>query len=76
MSIIPDPALLSPWMPTKRCYCGDPRCILNHKALPPISRYDRRLLHMGGNPAEVYSDPEALALYQRIKAQEENDREQ
>lgn len=68
----PDPALLSPWMPTKLCYCNDPRCILNHRTLPAISRYDRRLLHMGADPSEVYQG-EDLKLYKHIKAQEEND---
>lgn len=44
-------------------------------ALPKITPFERRALHLGCDPATIYS-AEDLETYYAIKAQEEKDREQ
>jgi hypothetical protein len=43
-------------------------------ALPKITAFERRMLHLGADPATIYS-PDDLETYYAIKAQEEKERE-
>lgn len=37
---------------------------------PYISPYDRRYLHLGGDPAQVFTDPDHLRMWQEMTEKE------